>query len=175
MENRMNHVGIEHKKSPDHAPLIEISRIFQAPVERLWNAWSDAEMVKQWWGPESYTCPFAKIDFRVGGKNLMAMKAPDGKVTWSGGTYEEITPKRRFVCTDSFTDENGNVISAKDAGMPGNWQSDVLYVTVEFEPLDDGETKMNLNHEGIPKEMHDDCVNGWNSSLDKLQKLVERQ
>lgn len=177
MENRTSQTQNRavHKNSTSQSPLVEISRVFQASVESLWSAWSEPEMLKQWWGPENYSCPDAKIDFRVGGKSLLAMKGPDGKVIWSGGTYEEIVPKTKIVSTDSFMDEKGNVISAEDAGMPGNWQSDTLYITVEFEKLGENETKMGLSHEGIPKEMYDDCVSGWNSSIDKLQKLVERQ
>jgi hypothetical protein len=73
---------------------------------------------------------------------------------------------------DHFADKDGNYISAKDAGMPGEWPEE-LFITIEFEGISPDETRMALSHEGIPKEMHDDCVKGWNESIDKLQKLVE--
>lgn len=47
---------------------IVISRIFNAPRELVWKAWTDPEMIKQWWGPEGFTAPSAKVDLRVGGE-----------------------------------------------------------------------------------------------------------
>lgn len=155
------------------SPLVEITRAFKAPISRVWNAWAEPELAKQWWGPENYSCPEAKIDFREGGKYLLAMKDPSGKVMWDTGRYDEIVFLQKIVCTDSFADKNGNMISAKEAGMSGDW-GDVSTITVEFESTYEDETIMHLRHEGIPKEMHDDCVSGWSTSFDKLQKLVER-
>lgn len=163
----------EHKQNLPQSPLVEVTRTFRASVERVWNAWSNAELVKQWWGPNAFTAPDAKTDFRVGGKYLFAMKDTNGKVTWSGGNYQEIVPNKKIVTLDYFADANGNMISAKEAGLPGEWPNE-LYVTVEFESLNPEQTKMTISHEGIPKDMHDDCVQGWSESIDKLQKLVER-
>lgn len=163
----------ERQPNLDKYPLVQVKRTFHAPIERVWNAWSDAELIKQWWGPETYTAPDAKIDFRMGGQYLFAMQGPDRKVVWSGGVYKEIIPNKKIVFTDHFADENGNTITAKEAGMSGDWPKD-LYITVEFESIDPEQTKMVINHAGIPKEMHDDCVGGWSSSIDKFQKLVER-
>src|SRR5688572_26137785 len=76
-------------------PLVEITRKFAVPVERVWRAWTTPELVKQWWGPENYSCPYCKMDVREGGKSLLAMEAPDGKITYSGGTYEEVIPNKK--------------------------------------------------------------------------------
>jgi Activator of Hsp90 ATPase homolog 1-like protein len=65
-----------------------IERIFDAPRELVWKAWSDPEMAKRWWGPKGFTAPAAEIDFRVGGKELLAMQSPDfneGRPIWSVG------------------------------------------------------------------------------------------
>lgn len=156
-------------------PLVDITRKFNAPVERVWQAWTTPQMVKEWWGPETYSCPEAKMDVRVGGKSLLAMKGPDGKVQYSGGTYIEVVPKEKLVTTDQFTDENGRFMSAKDAGMPGGEEwPDMSRITIEFKKIGDNESEIHLVHEGIPKSMHDDCVSGWSSSIDKLQNLVEQ-
>lgn len=154
-------------------PLVQLTRKFQAPVERLWQAWTEPELMKQWWGPENYSCPECKMDVREGGKSLLAMKGPDGKVQYTGGTYEEVIPNRKLVTTDQFTDKDGNLMTANEAGMPGDWP-DTLRITIEFRGMGDNESQMHIIHEGIPKEMHDDCVSGWSSSIDKLQRLVER-
>lgn len=156
----------------ENATIVKVTRFFSAPLEKVWNAWKDEELVKQWWGPEGFSAPSAKIDFREGGKSLLAMKDPDGKVIWSGGVYKEIIPYQKIVTTDHFADEKGNVIPAKDVGMPGEWPTDCL-ITIEFSDANEEQVQISINHEGIPREMHDDCVEGWNSSIDKLQRLVE--
>jgi hypothetical protein len=79
----------------------------------------------------------------------------------------------KIVVSDSFADEAGKVIPANEAGMPGDWPME-CYVTVEFESAGPDQTKMAISHEGIPAEMHDECVEGWNQSIDKLQRFVER-
>ncbi len=155
------------------SPLVEITRTFRAPVERVWKAWTDPEMAKLWWGPENFSCPEAKIDFRVGGKYLLAMKDPSGKINWSAGEYQEIVPLKKIVATDAFSDKDGNMISAKNAGMPGEW-GDVSIATIEFDSINAEQTKMKLVHEGIPAEMHDDCVEGWSTSFNKLERLVQQ-
>jgi uncharacterized protein YndB with AHSA1/START domain len=162
-----------HNMNVQKMPLVEITRTFNAPIETAWKAWSDSEMAKQWWGPEGFTAPEAKIDFRQGGKSLLAMKDPQGKITYSIGEYEEIIPYKKIVCTDQFADKNGKPISANEAGLPGDWPM-TCYITVLFNKISDHQTQINLTHEGIPKVMHDDCVSGWNSSLDKMQRLVEK-
>ena len=148
-----------------------INRTFNLPVSKVWHAWSDAESCKKWWGPKDFTCPSCTIDFRAGGKYLSAMSGPDGKVFWSTGVYKEIVQEKKLVCTDSFSDDKGNVIDAAGLGMPGNWPLECV-VTVIFE--EDGEkTKLQLHHVGIPAEMHDDCTIGWQQSFDKLEKNMK--
>ncbi len=163
----------KHKVSSEKSPLITISRTFNAPVDRVFDSWSNADLIKQWWGPKHYSTPSVKIDFRVGGKYTFAMQGPDKKVMWSSGDYEEIVPNKKIVSTDYFSDKDGVLVSAKSVGMPGVW-GDKLYITVDFESVGKDETKIVISHEGIPKEMHDECVTGWSSTIDKLQKLVER-
>jgi uncharacterized protein YndB with AHSA1/START domain len=154
---------------------VNITRVFDAPREAVWKAWTDPESVKQWWGPRDYTCPAAKIDLRVGGKILNAMKGPDGKVIWGGGNFTEITKPSRLSYTDSFTDEQGNVVDPKVYDMPADFARE-LYVTVTFEEQGPDKTKMTLVHKPFPnKSIADDCVGGWSQSFDKLEELLEQQ
>ena len=150
---------------------IVINRVLNLPIDKVWNAWSDPEEIKKWWGPENYTCPSSEIDFRVGGKYLHCMRSSAGEEFWGTGVYKEIIPGKKQVFTDSFADENGNVIPASAYNMPGDWPSELL-ITLTFE--EDGEkTKLKMQHEGIPDEMRDDCIKGWNESLDKLERNIE--
>jgi uncharacterized protein YndB with AHSA1/START domain len=69
-----------------------ITRIFDAPREKVWKAWTDPERVKRWWGPKDFTAPVIKIDLRVGGKYLYCMRSPEVKDFWSGGIFQEVVP-----------------------------------------------------------------------------------
>ncbi len=154
---------------------LHITRTFNAPVQKVWDAFTVPEQVTKWWGPKDFTSPGAKVDFKVGGKFLFCMRGPAGspfdKDMWSGGEYTEIVPLKKIVATDNFTDEHGNIIDPKDAGMPGEWPEQMV-VTFEFEDLGDGTTKLSITHEGHPEEMANDAETGWNQSLDKLEAAL---
>jgi uncharacterized protein YndB with AHSA1/START domain len=150
---------------------IVIQRVFDLPVSVVWQAWTDPEYFKKWWGPNGFTSPSTKMEARVGGKYLNCMRSPEGKDYWSTGTVKEFTPEKKLVITDSFSDEKGNIKNASEYGMPGEWPDELL-ITVTMEEAD-GATKLRLHHEGIPPEMHDECIQGWNESLDKLEKNIQ--
>ena len=150
---------------------IVINRVFDLPISKVWQAWTDAETFKKWWGPKDFTCPSSKMEARVGGKYLNCMRRPDGKEYWSTGVVKEFVPERKLVVTDNFSDEKGNIKPASEYGMAGNWPKELL-ITVYLEEAD-GATKMKLRHEGIPDEMRDDCIQGWNESLDKLENNIK--
>jgi len=150
---------------------IVIQRVFDLPVSKVWRALTEAEEFKKWWGPKGFTCPSSKMEARVGGKYLSCMRGPDGKEFWSTGMVKEFIPEKKLVVTDSFSDERGNIKPASELGMPGDWPRELL-ITFELEEAD-GATKLRLQHEGIPEEMHDDCVKGWNESFDKLEENIK--
>src|SRR5688500_6087761 len=87
-----------------------VTRVFDAPREMVWKAWTDAEQMKRWWGPKGFTAPTCTMDLRVGGKYLHCMRSPEGQDFWSTGVYREVTAPERLVMTDSFADEKGNVV-----------------------------------------------------------------
>ena len=152
-----------------------ITRIFDAPRERVWKAWTDPEQVMQWWGPKIFVSPSCKIDFRVGGKYLFCMQSDGGpeiwqKGLWSTGVYKEIVPMERIVQTDSFADEYGDVVPASHYGIED--VPDELEVTLTFKDVDGGKTMMTLKHSGLPSAMKEDCITGWNESFDKLEKIL---
>lgn len=150
-----------------------IIRVFDAPRELVWKAWTDPEMYKKWWGPKMFTAPDVNIDFRVGGKHHSSMQGPDGKKYWSTGVYKEIVPMEKIVVTDSFADEKGDVVPATYYGMGEGFPEEML-VTVTFEEQD-GKTKMTLRHSGIEKLNDTDRSNmqqGWSESFDKMDALL---
>ena len=140
-----------------------ITRVFDAPRELVWKAWTDPELVKKWWGPKIFSAPYVSIDFRVGGKYLYCMQSTEGedvwkKGIWSTGVYKEIVSMEKIVCTDSFADEHGNVVSGSHYGMDGLPME--FLVTMKFEDAGDGKTKMTLVHEGMPEFMSKDAKAG---------------
>jgi uncharacterized protein YndB with AHSA1/START domain len=149
---------------------IVINKVFNLPLNAVWLAWTEPEHLKKWWGPKGFTCPSSQIEAKVGGKYLNCMRGPDGKEYWSTGEVKEFIPERKLVITDSFADEKGNIRSASDYGMPGNWPKELL-ITVYFEEAD-GATKMKLRHQGVPGEVREDCIKSWNESFDKLENNI---
>ena len=156
-------------------PII-ITRVFNAPLAKVWAAWSVPEEAKKWWGPVGFSCPSASIDFRERGKYLLCMHGDEngpaefaGQDMWSTGIYKEIVPMKRIVVTDSFSDKDGNIISGAVFGMPEMPMS--VQVEVDFAE-EGGATTMKLTHHDIPEAMRSDCMAGWNSSFDKLEKSV---
>jgi len=168
---------VSTKKTAKSKPLV-ITRIFNAPRELVWKAWTEVERMKKWWGPRIFAVPSCKIDFRVGGKFLYCMKSNSGekiwqKGIWGTGVYKEIIPMEKIVFSDSFADEKGDIVPAAYYGMQGNFPLEML-VTVTFEKFEGNKTKMTLKHEGIPKGEHFAGANqGWNESFDKLAESIE--
>jgi uncharacterized protein YndB with AHSA1/START domain len=149
-----------------------IRRVFDAPRELVWKAWTEPQRLMQWWGPKGFTSPVCKMDLRVGGKYINCMRSPEGKDYWSTGVYREIVPLERIVCTDSFADEHGNVVPATHYGMSPDLPLEML-VTVTFEQQE-GKTRLTLKHVGFPPgEDYDGANQGWNESLDKLAKSLK--
>jgi uncharacterized protein YndB with AHSA1/START domain len=143
-----------------------ITRLFDAPRELVWRAWTEPEHFKRWWGPKIFTSPSCEMDLRVGGKYLWCMQWPDGRRNYTTGTFLEIVPLERLVYVDCFADENGNVVPASHYGLPEMPLE--MRVTVTFED-EGGKTKMTLRHEGLPAgDMSEMAGQGWNESFDKL-------
>jgi uncharacterized protein YndB with AHSA1/START domain len=165
-----------HKTSSEESPLVVATKTFSASADEVFEAWRQEDMIKQWWGPHGFSCPFAHVDFKVGGKYLFSMKnEKDGKEVYSTGKYLEIEPSRKIVFTENFANSKGEVVSPNEAGMEGSFEDwDEGFVTVEIEAAGNDKCQMTLSHEGIPARMHDDCVEGWSQSLDKMKSLVER-
>jgi uncharacterized protein YndB with AHSA1/START domain len=153
----------------DTGPLV-ITRIFDAPRELVWKAWTEPERFMRWWGPKDYTSPRCDIDLRVGGRYFACMRSPEGRDYYSTGEYREIIALERLVYTDNFADADGNIVAPSYYGMAGDY--DETLVTVTFEARD-GKTAMTLTHAGLPAgDMRDMTGQGWNESLDKLAESL---
>lgn len=133
-----------------------ISKIIPASPERLFDAWTQPEQLKQWWGPESVACIEAEVDLRVGGRYRIGNQFPDGSVVWITGTFHLIDAPHKLVYS---------------------WQvgtdSHEELVTVSFYPTKDGNTEVTIMHERIPdKTARDSHQQGWFGCLSKLSLYV---
>ncbi|MEM7028499.1 MAG: SRPBCC domain-containing protein [Chloroflexota bacterium] len=147
---------------------VVIERVFEAPIDLIWDMWTQAKHFKSWYGPTGFTIPVADMDVRVGGKRLICMASPDGNMKmWLTGEYVEISPKERLVYTESMADENGNVISPTTMGMPDF--PEVTEVIVQLEDMD-GRTKMVMTHAGVPADSPG--AGGWGQAFDKLAEHI---
>src|SRR4051794_39402496 len=151
---------------------VRIERRFDAPVNLIWQMWTDPEHFAAWYGPDGATIPVAKMEVRVGGTRLvcMEMQTPNGAMQmWFTGEYREVVENERLVYTESMSDENGKVLSPSDMGMPAGHPT-TTEVRVELKALGDG-TKMVMTHVGIPEDSPGAA--GWAMAFDKLAAHVE--
>jgi uncharacterized protein YndB with AHSA1/START domain len=80
-----------------------LTRLIDAPREKLYRAWTDPTLLKQWFAPLPYTTPVAELDVRPGGSAFIVMRGPDGKDLPNHGVYLEVVPNQRLVSTDAYT------------------------------------------------------------------------
>ncbi len=150
---------------------IVVRRIFDAPLDLVWKAWTEPRLVERWWGPKDYSSPGCSIDLRVGGRCLLSMRAPayqGGQVSYTVGIYKRIEPKRLLEFTQSLADKDGNLIDPASIGMPPDFPKEMLE-TVTFEEKK-GMTKVTVTVLGMsPGQMWVFALAGWHQSLDKLE------
>jgi uncharacterized protein YndB with AHSA1/START domain len=118
-----------------------ISRVFDAPRERVWKAWTEVEHLKQWWGPAGFKVHTCKLDLRPGGSMHYGMTAPDGSEMWGKFAFREIEAPKRLVYMNSFSDPKGGV--ARHAGHM-TWPLEMLS-TITFEEQSGGKTRVTVH------------------------------
>jgi uncharacterized protein YndB with AHSA1/START domain len=89
---------------------LTMTRVFDAPRDAVFAAWTDAKQVAQWWGPTGFTNPVCELDVRPGGAILIHMRAPDGTVYPMSGVYREVVPPERLVFTSNALDKEGRAM-----------------------------------------------------------------
>jgi uncharacterized protein YndB with AHSA1/START domain len=142
---------------------VVITRVFDAPRELVFKAWTEPERLSRWWGPAGWSNPTCEVDLRPGGAWRIVMQAPDGGQYPCGGTYREIVKPERLVFTNIAMDTEGKPL------LDG-------LTTVLFEDLN-GKTKMTLRTyaKGLVSyapQMLAGMEMGWTQSLDNLERLV---
>jgi uncharacterized protein YndB with AHSA1/START domain/dihydrofolate reductase len=133
-----------------------VARVFDAPRELVFKAWTEPERLKHWWGPKGFTTPFCAVDLREGGVFLYCMRSPEGRDFWGRGVYREIVVPERLVLVMSFADAEGNVVPATYYGLGPDWPLESL-TTVTFEEFA-GATTVTVRDEGVPPGPEGDAL-----------------
>jgi uncharacterized protein YndB with AHSA1/START domain len=150
-----------------------ISRVFDAPRDLVWKAFTEPEHMRQWWGPKGFKVIASKMDLRVGGTYHYGLESPDGKPMWGKFVYREITPPERLVFISSFSDENAGVTRHP---MAPNWPLEMLS-TFTFEEQPGGKTKFTVRwtpYNATEEETkvfeagRDGMTQGWSGTMEQL-------
>jgi uncharacterized protein YndB with AHSA1/START domain len=154
-----------------------VTRIIDAPVKKVWEAWTKPEIIRCWWGPKDYTSPLAKVDLRIGGKFLFCMCAPKeqgGLDSYTVGTYSKIIPYKILEFMQSFADKEGNVITPAQAGLPADVPAEIRSL-VTFKGIhNDQLTELTVVEYAWPVgQMYVYSMAGWHQTIDKLSKCVK--
>ncbi len=140
-----------------------LTRIFDAPREVVFKAWTEPERLRRWWGPKGFTNPVCEVDVRPGGAIRIHMRGPDGVVYPMTGVFHEIVEPERLVFSSSALDKNGNPLFE-------------VLTTVTFSEHG-GKTKLTL-HASVEKATAEGAPHlagmeqGWNQTLDRLAQEV---
>jgi uncharacterized protein YndB with AHSA1/START domain len=126
---------------------VDVIRDFEAPVERVWEAWTESDQVKRWWGPQGFTAPVANMDVREGGTSLVCMRSPDGHDLFNTWTYERVDRPRRLEFVNRFADRDGATLDPASIGLPADIPRDVRHVLV-FEATGAGMSRLRVTEYG---------------------------
>ena len=137
-------------------PSLTIKRRLAAPAAKVFNAWTDPEKIKRWFGPQEAEVLLAESDARVGGQYRIVARSTDGEEHHVSGVFREVVPNEKLVFTWAWrsTPERESL------------------VTVELKPDGTG-TLLTLTHEQFFDEAaRDRHRRGWDGTLDRLERMV---
>lgn len=142
-----------------------LMREIDAPREKIFRAWTDPELLKQWFCPKPWGVSHAELDVRTGGSSVIVMNGPNGEVINNRGVYLEVVPNEKIVFTDAF----------KTAWVPS--EKPFMTGIILIEPLGDGKTKytaMARHWTEEDKKTHEAMGfhEGWGAATDQLAALV---
>ena len=144
-----------------------LTRVIDATPDKLYRAWTEAELLKQWFAPAPVTVPVAELDVRPGGSNLIVMRLPDGLEAPNRGVYLEVIPNEKLVFTDAYA---------------AAWEPSAnpfMTVILTFEDLGNGQTRYTarVRHFTVAgREQHERMGfhQGWGQCADQLAELGKR-
>ena len=143
---------------------LTLTRLIDAPREKIYRAWTEPELMKQWFAPAPFTTPVVEVDVRPGGASYIVMRGPDGKEYPNHGVYLEVVPNEKLVSTDAYT----------SAWTPSAKPFMTLVLTFEDEGGKTRYTARALHWTKEDCKAHEDMGfhQGWGQCADQLAALV---
>jgi uncharacterized protein YndB with AHSA1/START domain len=153
---------------------VEFERIYDAPAEKVWQAWTDPSQLKQWWGPDNVTIPECEVDLRVGGRIYIVMEATEAMGEYAGTRWPmeakitELEPNKKLVYEAKAWTEGD------EAGTTIETVQELAFAE------ENAKTKMNLkatlNKVGPKAGMAAEGMKyGFSQQFDKLEKYLGRE
>jgi uncharacterized protein YndB with AHSA1/START domain len=159
-----------------HAGAFAISRIFDAPRERVWRAWTDEEQLMDWWGPSGFERVKCTLDLRPGGLLHYCMRVPNGPESWGKFVFREIVAPERLVFVVSFSDPDAGI---QRAPFAKGWPLEVLSSLTFTDRGGKTELEMHgvpINASSVELKTFADSVEsmnkGWAGTLDELSRFL---
>jgi uncharacterized protein YndB with AHSA1/START domain len=153
-----------------------ISRTFNAPLDRVWKAWTEPEQMARWWGPKGFKTDVKTLDLKPGGLFHYRMDSPQGQEMWGRMVFREIVPKKRLVFINSFSDETGGLTRHPlHEAWPLQMLSTITFtesdgkttVTIEWTPYESTHLECETFDKG-----RDSMQAGWTGTFDKLESFL---
>ena len=138
---------------------LTLKKVFSAPIELVWEAWTNPDHIIQWWAPKGMKINVIEHNFNVGGKWKYSMPMPDGNMFISEGTYLQIEPFKKIVTTADFRPMTEGVelhASFEADGDKTNFTFSVVHPTEDYAKQQE---KMGI-------------YNGWGSAFDRMETLL---
>ena len=135
---------------------LEIEQTFNAPIEKVFSAWTQTEVIKSWFAPGDMTVPEASAEPIAGGRYRIVMQDPGGEQHIVAGEFREVSPHNKLVFTWQWQDSPNTTL-----------------VAVDLEAIDETTTKLTLNHsEFVEVQFRDKHEQGWKGCLANLHKVA---
>jgi len=143
---------------------VTITREFDAPLENVWRAWTESDLLDQWWAPKPFSAKTKFMDFTVGGRRFYAMVSPEGQEHWSIQKYTSISPKTNFKMSNAFADKDENPqLPGSDWDLNFSEQNGTTKVTIIIR---------NESLERMKKMIEMGFAAGFTSALGNLEELL---
>lgn len=155
-----------------------MTRVLDAPRDLVFDAFTDPERMRQWWGPKGYTVIASKMDLRPGGSYHYGLRGLDGSAVWGKLVYREIVRPERMVLVNSFSDEAGGLTRHP---MSADWPLEMLS-TFRFED-ENGKTRFTVTwiplnatsaEQAAFDAAHGAMEQGWGGTLDSLAAYLAK-
>lgn len=155
-----------------------IKRAFNAPLKRMWQAWTEPEQMAQWWGPKGFKAEIKTLDLKPGGLFHYRLVSPQGQEMWGRFVFREIVPEERLIFISSFSDETGGLTRHPlHEAWPLQMLSTITFagtgskttVTVKWAPYEATESERDTFEKG-----KESMQAGWTGTFEQLEGYLDK-